>query len=97
MPAVAVMGSASSCAGSITTALTLRHDIALSECGRMPDDRLAAIAVSALALALDGIISAERAFRVVVGVSAAVMQGTGRTIDGQNPAVAQTVLALIRM
>ena len=91
------MGSASSCAGSITTALTLRHDIALSECGRMPDDRLAAIAVSALALALDGIISAERAFRVVVGVSAAVMQGTGRTIDGQNPAVAQTVLALIRM
>ena len=65
----------------------------------MPDDRLAAIAVSmlALALALDGIISAERAFRVVVGVSAAVMQGTGRTIDGQNPAVAQTVLVLIRM
>ena len=55
MPAVAVMGSASSCAGSITTALTLRHDIALSECGRMPDDRLAAIAVSALAL--DGGVS----------------------------------------
>ena len=50
MAAVAVMGSASSSAGSITTALTFRHDIALSEWGRIPEDRLAAIVVPALAL-----------------------------------------------
>jgi hypothetical protein len=95
MPAGAVAGMTAApwWGGLVSTALTLSHDIALTGDGRIPERRLAA--VEAPVLAMDGGSSPEWAARAAIGIASAVGHGTRLTVDGQNHAVDQTVLAPI--
>ncbi|QNE47323.1 alpha/beta hydrolase [Glaciihabitans sp. INWT7] len=91
--AVAGMSAAPWWGGMITTALTLPHDMALTGDGRIPEGRLAAVGVPVLAM--DGGNSPEWAARAAMGIASAVGSGTRLTVEGENHAVDQTVLAPI--
>jgi pimeloyl-ACP methyl ester carboxylesterase len=91
--AVAGMSAAPWWAGLTSTALTLPYDMALTGDGRVPERRLGAIDVPVLTL--DGGTSPDWAARTALSVASAVAHGSRRTVDGQNHAVDQTVIAPI--
>ncbi|MCU1583891.1 MAG: hydrolase [Microbacteriaceae bacterium] len=78
-------------AGMVATAPTLRYDLALAGNGVVPSERFAVISVPTLAI--DGGASPKWASRASDAVVAAVPRAIRVTIEGQNHAVDQGILA----